>query len=81
MLTYADVCSGERDSDSRMPLFYARSSEQLGDMARAKTPEDKALAVAAAARSILLCLDQQVNPKFTCFTGTKEQILVQKYKY
>jgi len=46
--------------DVALPLFYSSAAERLRDMARAKTPEDKALAIAAAARAILVCLEKHV---------------------
>ena len=48
------------DSQVYLPLFYAAASERLRDMMRVKTPEDKAEALAAAARCILVCIEQRL---------------------
>ena len=51
----------EDEEEHGLPLFYAAASERLREMGRSKTPEDKALALAASARAILVCMQQHVH--------------------
>ena len=54
---HSDAMSGDEIA-SALPVFYTAAAESLRDMSSAKTPEEKAQALAAAARAILLCLQQ-----------------------
>ena len=66
----------EADSERKpggMPIFYAGAAERLRDMARAKTPEDKALALAAAARSILVCFDKHLTSMYEATSNSGAQ--------
>jgi len=58
---HASASSEAAEAPGRLPLFYATASERLRDMMRVKTPEDKAEALAAAARSILVCIEQHLS--------------------
>ena len=57
----AAASSEAAEAAGGLPLFYAAASERLRDMMRVKTPEDKAEALAAAARSILVCIEQHLS--------------------
>jgi hypothetical protein len=50
--------TAEEAQQQGLPLFFAAASNCLREMGRSKTPEDKAFALAAAARAVLACMQQ-----------------------